>query len=156
MKLEVISTTHKQGNLTMKLRSTLQKVALISLPILGFVAAPNIARGDSFEIAQKVNCSSPQTTYEMRVCAGQSYEKADRKLNQVYQQLKPKLGRTQQNRLVTAQRAWIQFRDKSCAFEGAFAEGGTLEPVLKTSCLSKVTEQRVKDLQGYLQTVNNR
>ncbi|MEL6459025.1 MAG: lysozyme inhibitor LprI family protein [Cyanobacteria bacterium J06621_15] len=156
MKFEVISTTHKQGYLTMKLRSTLQKIALISLPILGFVAAPNIARGDSFEIAQKVNCNSPQTTYEMKVCAGQSYEKADKNLNQVYRQLKPKLVRSQQNKLVNAQRAWIQFRDKSCKFEGDFAEGGTLQPVLEMNCLADVTEQRVKDLQRYLEIVNNR
>ena len=116
MKFEVISTTHKQGYLTMKLRSTLQKVALISLPILGFVAAPNIARGNSFEIAQKVNCNSLKSTYEMKVCAGKSYEKADKNLNQVYRQLKPNLDKSQQNKLVNAQRAWIQFRDKCCKF----------------------------------------
>ncbi|MDY6897908.1 MAG: lysozyme inhibitor LprI family protein [Cyanobacteriota bacterium] len=140
----------------MKLPSTLQKIALISLPILGFVAAPNIARGNSYEIAQRVNCKSPQTTYEMKVCAGISYEAADKKLNQVYRQLKPRLGRSQQNKLVDAQLTWIQFRDKTCAFSGAFAEGGTLEPVLKINCLADVTERRVKDLQGYLEIVNNR
>lgn len=140
----------------MKLRSTFQKAALISLPILGIVALPNLARGNSYQVVQNFNCNSPQTTLEMRVCAGQSYEKADKKLNQVYRQLKPKLNRSQQKKLVDAQRAWIQFRDKSCAFEGAFAEGGTLEPVLKTSCLTNVTEQRVKDLEGYLEIVNNR
>lgn len=140
----------------MKLRSKLQKAALISLPILSIFASPNLARGNSYQVAQNVNCNSPQTTLEMKVCAGNSYQKADRKLNQVYRQLKPKLGASQQKRLINAQRAWIQFRDKSCAFEGAFAEGGTLEPVLKTSCLARVTEQRVKDLQSYLNTVNNR
>lgn len=140
----------------MKLRSTLQKIALISLPILGFVAAPNIARGNSYEIAQKVNCSSPQTTYEMKVCAGISYESADKKLNQVYRQLKPRLGRSQQKKLVNAQLSWIQFRNKSCAFEGAFAEGGTLEPVLRINCLADVTEKRVDDLERYLGIINNR
>lgn len=140
----------------MKLRSTLQKAALVSLPILGIVALPSLAHGNSYEIAQNVNCNSPQTTLEMRVCAGQSYEKADKKLNQVYRQLKPKLGTSQQKKLVDAQRAWIQFRDKTCAFSGAFAEGGTLEPVLRTSCLADVTEQRVKDLERYLEIVNNR
>ncbi len=140
----------------MKLLSTLQKATLISLPILGVIVAPNLASGNSDEIAQKFTCDSPQTTSEMRVCAGQSYEKADRELNQVYQQLKPKLDASQQKRLINAQRAWIQFRDKSCAFEGAFAEGGTLEPVLKLSCLTDVTEQRVKDLQEYVETVNSR
>ncbi|MEM6403573.1 MAG: lysozyme inhibitor LprI family protein, partial [Cyanobacteria bacterium P01_D01_bin.116] len=120
------------------------------------VASQNLARGGSYEIAQKVNCNNAQTTLEMRVCADNNYGEADKKLNQVYQQLKPKLGSSQQNKLVTAQRAWIQFRDKSCTFEGAFAEGGTLEPILKLNCLADVTEQRVKDLERYLEIVNNR
>ncbi|MEB3218263.1 MAG: lysozyme inhibitor LprI family protein [Nostocales cyanobacterium 94392] len=140
----------------MKLHSNLQKIALISLPILGIVASPNLADANYFKIAQNVNCNNPQTTLEMRVCAGKSYETADKKLNQVYRQLKPKLNAKQQKRLVDAQTAWIQFRDKSCAFEGAFAEGGTLEPVLKLSCLTDVTQQRVKDLERYLKIVNNR
>ncbi|MBF2017182.1 MAG: DUF1311 domain-containing protein [Rivularia sp. T60_A2020_040] len=140
----------------MKLRSNLQKIALISLPILGIVASPNLADANSFKIAQNVNCNNPQTTLEMRVCAGKSYETADKKLNQVYRQLKPKLNAKQQKRLVDAQTAWIQFRDKSCAYEAGEAEGGTLEPVLKLSCLTDVTQQRVKDLEGYLKIVNNR
>ena len=132
----------------MKLLSAFHKIAFVSLPILGIVTSPNLARANSYEIAQNVNCNSPQTTLEMRVCAGQNYEKADRKLNQVYQQLKPKLDKSQQKKLVDAQLAWIQFRDKTCAFSGAFAEGGTLEPVLKMNCLADVTEQRVKDLEA--------
>lgn len=140
----------------MKLGSILQKAAIISLSILCIIALPNLARANSYKIAQNFNCNNPQTTSEMRVCAGQSYEKADNKLNQVYGQLKPRLGASQQKILINAQRAWIQFRDESCAFEGAFAEGGTLEPVLKMNCLADVTEQRVKDLERYLETVNNR
>ena len=140
----------------MKLHLTLKKAALISLPILSIFVLPNLARGNSYQVAQNVNCNSPQTTLEMRVCAGQSYEKADRKLNQVYRQLKPRLGNSQQNRLINAQRAWIQFRDKSCKFEGDFAEGGTLQPVLEMNCLADVTEQRVKDLERYLEIVSNR
>ena len=139
----------------MKLHSNLQKIALISLPILGIVASPNLADANSFKISQNVNCNNPQTTLEMRVCAGKSYEAADKKLNQVYRQLRPKLNAKQQKRLVDAQTAWIQFRDKSCAFEAGEVEGGTLEPVLKLSCLTDVTQQRVKNLEGYLKMVNN-
>ncbi|AFY53498.1 hypothetical protein Riv7116_0921 [Rivularia sp. PCC 7116] len=139
----------------MKLRSTLQKAALISLPILGIVALPNLARGSSDKIAQISNCNNAQTTYEMRVCADRSYKAADKKLNQVYRQLKPKLGKSQQKKLVNAQLAWIQFRDKTCKFRSSFAAGGTLEPVLELGCLADVTEKRVKDLEGALEIVNN-
>lgn len=140
----------------MNLLSTFQKAALISLPILGIVVVPNLASGNSSQVAQRPNCNNPQTTLEMRMCANESYGKADDKLNQVYQQLKPKLPASHQKKLVAAQLAWIQFRDKNCAFEGAFAEGGTLQPVLELNCLADVTEQRVKDLERYLEIVNNR
>ncbi|MEO1373148.1 MAG: lysozyme inhibitor LprI family protein [Cyanobacteria bacterium J06635_10] len=134
----------------MNLLSRVQKIALISLALIGIFASPSLASGDL-----NVDCNNAQTTLEMRVCANNFYGEADKKLNQVYQQLKPKFGSSQQNKLVTAQRAWIQFRDESCALEGAFAEGGTLEPVLELSCLAGVTEKRVKDLERYLEIVNN-
>ncbi|MEM7716883.1 MAG: lysozyme inhibitor LprI family protein [Cyanobacteria bacterium P01_A01_bin.68] len=140
----------------MNLRSTVQTIALISLPLIGIFASPNLARGNSDKIAQNVNCNSPQTTFEMRVCADRSYKAADKKLNQVYRQLKPKLGASQQKKLVNAQLAWIQFRDKTCKFRSSFAGGGTLEPVLELGCLADVTDKRVKDLEEYLEIVNNR
>ena len=138
-----------------KLTSAIQKISLISLPVLGIVASANLARGGSYEITQAPNCKNPGNTLEIKICVGRDYEEADKKLNQVYRQLKPKLDASQQKRLVTAQRAWIKFRDTSCTFEGAFAEGGTLQPVLETGCLADVTEQRVKDLERYLERFKN-
>lgn len=140
----------------MTLHSSFQKLVLISLPILSIVASQNLARGNSYEVAQISSCNNAQTTYEMRVCADRNYKAADKKLNQVYRQLKPKLGKSQQKKLVNAQLAWIQFRDKTCKFRSSFAEGGTLEPVLELGCLADVTEKRVKDLEGALDIVNNR
>ncbi len=133
----------------MKLISTLEKVAAISLSILSIVVYANMARGSSAKIAESINCNNPQTTLEMRHCASQSYEKADKQLNQVYRQLKPKLSPSRQKKLVETQLAWIEFRDKNCKFEASHVEGGSLEPVLELLCLVEMTEERVKDLQGY-------
>lgn len=135
----------------MKLSSIFQKVAFIALPILTIIAHSNFARSDS----QNINCNNPQTTVQMRNCANEKYQQADRKLNQVDRQLKPKLNPSRQKKLVDAQLAWIQFRDKSCQFEASYAEGGTLEPVLKLSCLADLTEQRVKKLEKYLQSLRS-
>ncbi|MEM7726816.1 MAG: lysozyme inhibitor LprI family protein [Cyanobacteria bacterium P01_A01_bin.45] len=140
----------------MRLSYTFQKITLISLPLISIIASPNLARGNSYKTVQSANCNNPQTTLEMKICAGRTYEAADKKLNRVYRQLKPKLRTSQQKKLVNAQLAWIQFRDKSCAFEATEAEGGTLEPILKLNCLADTTQQRTKDLQRYLQVVENR
>jgi uncharacterized protein YecT (DUF1311 family) len=104
-----------------KLISTLEKVVAISLSILSIVVEPNLAWSSSEKIAQSINCKNPQTTVEMRRCADQSYEKADQQLNQVYRQLKPKLSPSRQKKLVEAQLAWIEFRDKNCTFEASAA-----------------------------------
>lgn len=105
----------------------------------------------SLQLAQSPNCDDPQNQSEMNDCAGIAYQNADRKLNQVYQQLLPKLPASRKQKLIVAQQAWIKFRDTSCDFERSAVEGGSLAPTIYGGCLATVTEQRTKDLQGYLE-----
>lgn len=102
-------------------------------------------------LSQKVNCSNPQTTIEINQCTRREADAADRQLNQVYQQLKPKISRQQQQKLIQAQQAWIKFKDATCAYEQAQFEGGTISTSVYFNCLTQVTQQRTKDLQRYLQ-----
>ncbi len=97
-----------------------------------------------------LNCASPQTTAEIRQCAGQEYLAADRRLNQLYSQLQGTLPAARRSQLVKAQLAWIQFRDAACAFESSAYAGGTLAPVVRTACLTRLTKQRVHDLEASL------
>jgi uncharacterized protein YecT (DUF1311 family) len=131
----------------MKLRSWLVMISAIALPLTSVPTSPSIA--------QQVDCTNPMTTVDMRMCAGREAETADRKLNQVYQQLSSKLSGQQKERLITAQLAWIKFRDQTCAYEQGRFEGGTFAPVALASCLARVTQQRTQDLDNYLQEVNN-
>ncbi|MGB3616194.1 MAG: lysozyme inhibitor LprI family protein [Elainellaceae cyanobacterium] len=68
-----------------------------------------------------------------------SYAGADRQLNQTYQTLQGSLDQDGQNRLTTAQRAWIELRDAECAFQ-------PLIRMDKESCLTTVTRDRVIQL----------
>lgn len=114
-------------------------------------ATPDIA---GVQVAQQPNCNNPQTQSEMNACAGIAYRNADRRLNQVYQQLTPKLSASRRQQLVTAQQAWIRYRDASCNFERSEVEGGSMAPMVQASCLARLTEQRTKDLQQYLESTN--
>jgi uncharacterized protein YecT (DUF1311 family) len=87
----------------------------------------------------------------MNICASIAYQNADRKLNQVYRQLLPKLSAARKQKLITAQQAWIKFRDSSCEFERSAYEGGSIAPMIYGFCLANVTEQRTKDLRRYLE-----
>jgi uncharacterized protein YecT (DUF1311 family) len=119
------------------------------------MATPSIASPASgttnLQLAQNPNCNNPQTQSQMNICASIAYQNADRKLNQVYRQLLPKLSAARKQKLITAQQAWIKFRDSSCEFERSAYEGGSIAPMIYGFCLANVTEQRTKDLQRYLE-----
>lgn len=129
-------------------------LSIASLFAVG-MATPSIASPTSaatnLQLAQRPNCNNPQTQSEMNICASIAYQNADRKLNQVYRQLLPKLSAARKQKLITAQQAWIKFRDSSCEFERSAYEGGSLAPMIYGFCLANVTEQRTKDLRRYLE-----
>ena len=114
------------------------------------IASPTFA-ATNLQLAQRPNCNNPQTQSEMNICASIAYQNADRKLNQVYRQLLPKLSAARKQKLISAQQAWIKFRDSSCEFERSAYEGGSIAPMIYSNCLANVTEQRTKDLRRYLE-----
>ena len=125
-------------------------VAFLSAGTGAVTFAKTPANPSASLIAQNPNCNNPQTQSAMNVCAGLSYQQADKNLNQVYRRLIPTLGATQRQKLVTAQQAWIKFRDTSCAFEKSQFEGGTIAPMIYSNCLADLTKQRTKQLESYL------
>ncbi|MDB9428432.1 lysozyme inhibitor LprI family protein [Microcystis aeruginosa CS-555/01A07] len=129
-------------------------LSIASLFAVG-MATPSIASPTSaatnLQLAQRPNCNNPQTQSEMNICASIAYQNADRKLNQVYRQLLPRLSAARKQKLISAQQAWIKFRDSSCEFERSAYEGGSLAPMIYGFCLANVTEQRTKDLRRYLE-----
>ncbi|MBD2437488.1 lysozyme inhibitor LprI family protein [Nostoc sp. FACHB-110] len=97
-------------------------------------------------LVQKLNCNNAQTQSEINICAQLSYQDADKKLNQAYKKLLPKLSKSRQQKLLAAQVAWIQFRDANCEFERSQYEGGTIAPAIYSGCLEEVTKQRTQQL----------
>lgn len=105
-------------------------------------------------IAQTIQCKRDGNTAQLKKCAADDYAVADKRLNQVYQQLIGQLKGEQKQRLIQAQRTWIQFRDQNCRFVSSQALGGTAEGLFLTTCLTKVTQQRTQDLQNYISEFN--
>lgn len=125
-------------------------VGAIVLFLTAVLGTPSIASNSPLQLAQEPNCKSPQTTVDMNLCATQEFQAADKKLNQVYQELKPLLNSKQQQRLTAAQRTWVKFRDESCSYEAGRFEGGTLAAPTYGYCRARITQERVKDLERYL------
>ncbi len=83
----------------------------------------------------------------------------DSELNREYQRVMSLLPIEPKQQLRNAQRAWIAYRDKLCAFESTLlhADGAWLSkdttPRKDITCIERLTEQRVRELKSYLATV---
>ena len=54
--------------------------------------------------------------------------------------------------LLEAQRAWITYRDAHCRSEGYSARGGSLEPLLVSTCKTHLTKLRTAQLRELAET----
>lgn len=54
--------------------------------------------------------------------------------------------------LLEAQRAWLSYRDAHCRSEGYSARGGSLEPLLVSTCKTQLTEERTRQLRALVET----
>lgn len=100
---------------------------------------------------------------DMNICAQREYLEADTELNAQWRKTREHMRRSDTNAqdhidparddrsgyfetLLTAQRAWIAYRDAHCRSEGYYARGGSLEPLLVSTCKTQLTRQRTQQL----------
>lgn len=76
-----------------------------------------------------------------------SYQTADAQLNQTYQSLVDTLAANRRSALTEAQVAWIEYRDRNCAFEVLYS------PIVieETQCLARMSAVRLAQLQAALE-----
>ena len=115
----------------------------------------------------EANCDDPITQTEMNICSWQSYKQADEDLNAAWKQAADRAKQSDVSaaeydgptdafdRLLTAQRAWLTYRDAHCLAEnGRREDSGTIWPLLQNSCLEALTEQRTNQLRSYIEMPN--
>lgn len=76
--------------------------------------------------------------------------KADAELNGNYKTLLSQLDAPDQQRLRDAQRAWIAFRDKECAFRTQGGQSGAMDAATAADCVAELTRQRADALKRQL------
>lgn len=101
------------------------------------------------------DCVAPATRLEMTECALTDYTTADADLNAAYKKAMATMkaldagqegGGHQVEALRDAQRAWIPFRDAACLAESGLYLGGSLEPMGRYECFTRLTRTRIEDL----------
>jgi uncharacterized protein YecT (DUF1311 family) len=95
--------------------------------------------------AKDAPCQTGPNSEETR-CFFNEAQAADRELNLVYNKIRKILSPTDQSKLQTAQRLWVQFRDANCAAERELYDGGSAAPMVYQACLGADTRQRTAEL----------
>lgn len=97
------------------------------------------------------DCSNANTQTEMNQCAAAQYQAADKKLNETWQQALKRASGQQLELLKKSQQAWISLRDADCAFLASGAEGGSMQPMLTSQCMTDKSVEREAFLASLLQ-----
>ncbi|MDG4883892.1 lysozyme inhibitor LprI family protein [Mesorhizobium sp. WSM4884] len=101
--------------------------------------------------ARAADCAAAKTQADLATCTAKDAASSDVALNAVYKALAGRLSPADLERLRDAQRAWIPFRDKECAFRTQpYADGSAYSSLVET-CKAELTKARLTQLQHQLQ-----
>lgn len=104
------------------------------------------------EIRENYNACDSGVTRSMTICAAYENRIEDLRLNEIYREvLKNVKGTGAEKKLIKAQRTWLAFRGASCKFESDGWTGGSGHGMIKLSCLTTITRDRVRQLEMYAQ-----
>ncbi len=120
----------------------------------------------SSEDVRPVDCSNAQTQADMNQCAAYDYRKADAAMNAQWAETRAamlawdKVSPVSDNngaakRLLASQRSWLAYRDATCDVEGYSVEGGSMQPLIVSSCLAELTTRRTEELKRLGSFYNN-
>jgi len=82
----------------------------------------------------------------------EEFRKADQALNHTFREVEKRLtdDAAGKARLISAQRAWIAFRDAECTFQSSGDDGGSAAPMVVAACRTTLTADRTAQLKAYL------
>lgn len=114
------------------------------------------AQGASAHVCDQVKADQGIQS-EMNICAASEYLAADEALNTQWRETAAVMRRLDEydhddgrpgyfETLLEAQRSWLSYRDASCRLQGYDARGGSLEPLLVSTCLTHLTLLRTDEL----------
>lgn len=119
-------------------------------PILPLLLALSASAGNASDDSpfKGINCKAATVQMELNYCADQDFQAADKKLNAIYRKLLDAAEPKDRDLLKAAERNWIAYRDSECAYEVAGSEGGSIQPMEYSNCLTEKTVAHIKELES--------
>ena len=113
---------------------------------------PSAVMAALLPLAAQAACPG-DTQVEMNECAAAEYQAADAALNAAWGPAKAFFdGMGHGAALLDAQRKWIAYRDAACQAEILPYDGGSIQPLIYSTCMTRITRQRtdaLTQLTGY-------
>ena len=115
------------------------------------IAMSGLALGQ-LAAARADECIDAKTQAELTGCAGKAFDAADLALNATYKDVTGRLKGEEERRklLVSAQKAWLLYRDGECDFESSPTLGGSIHSMIVLQCRTTHTVARTKALRAML------
>jgi uncharacterized protein YecT (DUF1311 family) len=129
-------------------------LTVCAISAAGVESVPDVMDWDGMPMA--TGCD--QNTITINQCAFDIWKKADDELNALYQDQLRYLRSTEaeypptrgaSRRLISAQRAWVEFRDKDCAYRIG-EPGGSGDEFERLKCSFKLTRTRISEIREYV------
>jgi uncharacterized protein YecT (DUF1311 family) len=123
--------------------------------LLLFGAAATEARGQQSAQSAEDPCADADAlrSPEQMACAEKELRAAEAELKQARARLTTDLEAPSRLRMRQAERAWLRYRKSNCDAEASIYEGGTIQPLIRTRCLARVTRARAEELRAQLKTL---
>jgi uncharacterized protein YecT (DUF1311 family) len=124
------------------------KPSTIMVVLALFVCTPVLAASPS--APPREDCGAQQNQTEMNACFGRDVQRADDRLNAAYTKRLDAMRDDPDGikLLRAAERAWVDFREKNCAFQAHGEEGGSVYATMVATCRIAMTEARTKEVQA--------
>ena len=94
-------------------------------------------------LISQINCEDPKNVADANTCLTE----VDKELNQTYQQIIRGLSGGDRKKLITAEQAWLKYRDTNCAFRiRDFPLSTSMGRQFYFSCQARMTRERTEEL----------
>ncbi len=111
----------------------------------------NTAYTLSVEVEPAIDCNNANTQVDMNQCAARAATTVEQKLGRLMTLLAAQMPAEKWQKLNGLNKKWLDLRNVECQFEADFyAEGGSMNPMLVSSCVENQTKERIERLKAYL------